>query len=320
MCIVLISTTHPDYPLILIDNRDEFLTRPTAPASWWSPPNEHVLAGHDLLRNVHGTWLGITKHGRIAVLTNFREEGAIVQEARSRGSIVNAFLTQPGDSPKDTEKFVTGLVTGEGLKGVGGFSLVCGNLGQPLAVISNRTPSIEEVTWVAKQKGETVGLSNAAYGDRSWPKVVRGEELMVSAISQSVARKDTKAELIEEMMRLLTIDTLPKYQQGEGLESYVKHLRHSIFIPAIGGENMDQAPSDAIAAAKDDRHVSSIDNEKATRPAAGISGIYGTQKQTVVLVDHKDNVTFIERTLYDEEARPIPTEHRDRIFEFHIET
>ena len=234
--------------------------------------------------------------------------------------MVNAFLTQPGDSPKDTEKFIRGLVAGEGLKGVGGFSLVCGNAGQPLAVISNRTPNIEDVTWIAKQKGETVGLSNAAYGNRSWPKVVRGEELMASAISQSVARKDTKAELIEDMMRLLSIDTLPKQQQGEGLESYIKQLRHSIFIPAIGGESINQAPSDAVAAANGDRHVHSVDSEKAPRPGAGTSGVYGTQKQTVVLVDHQGKVTFVERTLYDDEARPITTELRDRIFEFQIET
>lgn len=234
--------------------------------------------------------------------------------------MVNAFLTQPGDSPKDTERFVRGLVAGEGLKGVGGFSLVCGNVGQPLAIISNRTPDIDDVSWIAKQKGETVGLSNAVYGDRSWPKVVKGEALMASTISESVARKDTKAELIEGMMRVLSTDTLPKRRKGEGWESYVNQLRHSIFVPAIGGEGMDQVPSDTIAAAKDDRHVYNFDNEKAPRPGAGTSGVYGTQKQTVVLVDHQGKVTFVERTLYDEEARPIPTQHHDRIFEFQIET
>lgn len=233
--------------------------------------------------------------------------------------MVNAFLTQPGDSPKDTGKFVKGLVAEEGLKGVGGFSLVCGNLGQPLAVISNRTPNIEEVNWVAKQRGETVGLSNGAYGDRAWPKVVKGEALMASTIAESVARKDSKAELIEEMMRVLSVDTLPKKQEGEGWESYIKQLRHSIFIPPIGGEGVEQARSDSIAAAKEDRHVHSVDNEKTPRPAAGMGGVYGTQKQTVVLVDHHGKVTFVERTLYDEKAQPVPTKNRDRIFEFQIE-
>ena len=232
--------------------------------------------------------------------------------------MVNAFLTQPADNPKDTGTFVRDLVEGEVWKGAGGFSLVCGHVGQPLAIISNRTPHIEDVTWVAKEKGENVGLSNAAYGDRSWLKVVQGEELMALTISESIARTDTKSELIEEMMRLLSIDTLPKRQEGEGWGSYVKQLRNSIFIPAIGGDGMDEVPAEDVAAAMDDRHVHSIDNEKAPRPAAGMSGVYGTQKQTVVLVNHQGKVTFVERTLYDEMARPIPNEYRDQVFEFDI--
>ena len=232
--------------------------------------------------------------------------------------MVNAFLTQPADNPKDIGTFVRDLVEGEVWKGAGGFSLVCGHVGQPLAIVSNRTPHIEDVTWVAKEKGESVGLSNAAYGDRSWLKVVQGEEMMALTISKSIARKDGKSELIEEMMRLLSIDTLPKRQEGEGWESYVKQLRNSIFIPAIGGDGMDEVPAEDIAAATDDRHVHSIDNKKAPRPAAGMSGVYGTQKQTVVLVNHQGKITFVERTLYDEMARPIPNEYRDRVFEFDI--
>jgi hypothetical protein len=44
--------------------------RPTQPAHFW-PDEPFVLAGRDALRL--GTWLGLTKHGRFSLLTNYRE-------------------------------------------------------------------------------------------------------------------------------------------------------------------------------------------------------------------------------------------------------
>ena len=44
--------------------------RPTAPAHFWEG-HPDLLAGKDLLGG--GTWLGVTKTGRVAWLTNFRE-------------------------------------------------------------------------------------------------------------------------------------------------------------------------------------------------------------------------------------------------------
>ncbi|KAL8835706.1 MAG: hypothetical protein Q9170_003208 [Blastenia crenularia] len=316
MCIALFSTAHPDYSLIVINNRDEFLNRPTAPAEWWDPPNDHVLGGRDLLRPVQGTWFGITKQGRLGVLTNFREEGQPVQEARSRGALVNAFLAQDKHDPEDTSTFAKNLIEGEGVTGVGGFSLVCGKVGKPLAVISNRTPSAEGVTWIAEQRCETVGLSNAAFGNRSWPKVLDGERLMKVAIEVSVDRGDTKEVFVEEMMQLLSVNTLPKREKDEGFESYVKELRKSIFIPSLGGEGVEDAGADRIAAGKSDVQVevqSQADNKAALR------GSYGTQKQTVLLVGRDEHVTFVERTLFDAAARPTQASERDRWFEFDLE-
>ena len=277
-----------------------------------------MLAGHDLLRNVRGTWAGVTKQGRIAVLTNFHEGGEVKQEARSRGTMVNAFLTQSPENPENTIEFVESLFEGEGVKGVGGFSLLCGRAGRPLAIVSNRTPSVDGLTWVGGLPGETVGLSNAAFGDRSWPKVLSGEELMSSAIAKSRACKDSKPELVERLMHVLSVDTIPKRQEGQGWIGYVKELRKSIFIPAIGGEGVDGASADQVAAANTDGPVH-VDKAEKSKHEAGLSGRYGTQKQTVVLVDHQGHVTFVERTLYDEEGRELAHDERDRVFEFDIE-
>ena len=231
----------------------------------------------------------------------------MVQEAKSRGAMVNAFLKQSPKEVEDTETFVKKLVDEEGQKGIGGFSLLCGKLGKPLAVISNRTPNVEGVTWLAKERNETVGLSNAAFGDRTWPKVLQGERMMASVIAESVACRDSKADFVKVLMGLLSTDTLPERQEGRGLESYVGELRRSIFIPILGGEGTNDMRADDVAAAKTDQHTQSL------------SGVYGTQKQTVVLVDHACQVTFVERTLYDGSARPMKSQDPDIWFEFRIE-
>lgn len=220
--------------------------------------------------------------------------------------MVNTFLKQPIKETQSTEVFLRNLIEGDGLKGIGGFSLVCGKLREPLAVISNRTPDVDGVTWLASKRGETVGLSNAAFGNRSWPKVTEGEKFMESAIAKSIARRDNKEAFVEEMMKLLSNDTLPKRQEGQGWDSYVRELRKSILIPRLGGEGMDGMSAEDVATAKSDQHVQ------------GLSGVYGTQKQTVVLVDHQGHVTFVERTLYDNKAQAVEDAERDKWFEFDI--
>ena len=242
-----------------------------------------------------------------------------MQEAKSRGAMVNAFLTQRPDRPGNTHEFVKRLIEGEGVEGVGGFSLVCGKAGQSLAIVSNRTPTVKGVAWIAKDRGETVGLSNATFGDRSWPKVLMGEELMSSTIAKSIERRDSRAELIEELFSVLSVDTLPRRHTGQTWTSYVEELRHSIFVPPIGGAGMDGVSADNIAAAKNNQQVHVNSKDEISEHKGGLTGKYGTQKQTVVLVDHQGHVTFVERTLYDVEGRETVDNERDRTFEFNIE-
>ena len=75
-------------PLLLIANRDEFYARPTAPLHWWQ--DAPLLAGRDL--QAGGTWLGISRSGRLAALTNHRDHGKQRADAPSRGELVSAFL------------------------------------------------------------------------------------------------------------------------------------------------------------------------------------------------------------------------------------
>ncbi|MCJ1403232.1 hypothetical protein MMC11_006455 [Xylographa trunciseda] len=306
MCIALISTAHPKYALILIDNRDEYMNRPTSKADWWDPPNQHVLGARDLQREVHGTWLGVTKDGRVAVLTNFRDDVGLIHGSRSRGAMVNAYLTGPTEDMLKTEDFVSELINENNVLGVGGFSLICGRIGEPLAVVSNRTSSSEGIAWIATEKGQTVGLSNAAFSDKSWPKVLTGEILMKTAIAKAVSEDFDEDQLIQEMLALLSTDTLPRLNDSEKEEpwtSILKYLRLSIFVPLVEGQTTEGLSADEIAAAKTDNPIIISGPE---------SGMYGTQQQSVLLFDHNGQCTFFERSVCGEK------DSRDRKFKFQI--
>lgn len=233
--------------------------------------------------------------------------------------MVNAFLIQPAYEEITTDTFIEALTEGEGLKGVGGFSLICGRVGEPLAVVSNRTPDVASTPWILKDGGQTVGLSNSAFANRTWPKVLSGEELLSLTIENSVSRHGSQARLIEDLFQLLSVDTLPKKMKGQGWESYVRELRKSIFIPVIGGEGMDELSADDLAAAKSGQQVMVEDDQNMRDKGDGLSGLYGTQKQNVILVDHQGRVTFVERSLYGPAGKAMPASERDRVYEFDIQ-
>jgi len=83
--VVFAWRVHPRYPLVLAANRDEFFSRPASPAHWWTDaPN--LLAGRDL--EAGGTWMGLSRNGRFAALTNYRDPSRHVSGAPSRGALV----------------------------------------------------------------------------------------------------------------------------------------------------------------------------------------------------------------------------------------
>ena len=96
MCLIVLAwRKHPDFPLIVAANRDEFHARPAAPAAFWED-QPGILAGRDL--EARGTWMGVSRSGRFAAVTNFR--GAYEpRAAESRGSLVTRFLAG-GEKPR----------------------------------------------------------------------------------------------------------------------------------------------------------------------------------------------------------------------------
>ncbi|RMZ81460.1 hypothetical protein DV738_g2251, partial [Chaetothyriales sp. CBS 135597] len=293
MCIAVLSTAHPDYKLIIINNRDEYINRPTAAAEWWPAPNDDVFGGRDLLREVQGTWLGITRTGKVAVLTNYRESKPPVPQAVSRGAIIRKFLAE---DVGPVDEFVRRVVNTGVARDAGGFTLVCGRVGEPLAVISNRAADQSEVPWIAggDDAVQTVGLSNATFTDRSWPK-----------------------GLIERLLNILHHDTLPRLGDLEegAMTPYLPLLPQSIFIPPIGRKH----DASSLANGETGKAQGTQANGSAQPHPLGVDGVYATQKETVVLVRHDGRVRFFERTLYDSDSNPIPLGQGDRDEVFYIQ-
>lgn len=89
MCLIVLAwRAHPDFPLVVAANRDEFHARPAAPAEFWSDHPE-ILAGRDL--QARGTWMGVSRKGRFAAVTNYRG-GTEPSAKRSRGELVTGYL------------------------------------------------------------------------------------------------------------------------------------------------------------------------------------------------------------------------------------
>lgn len=167
MCLILVAwRAHPDYPLVVAANRDEYYARTAAPAHWWSDPP--MLAGRDLIAG--GTWLGITREARFAALTNFRDPARPQRETPSRGSLVPAMLQ---GTAAITERL-------EWLRreasAYNGFNLIFSD-GEQLAVF-------ESVVGQGRVLEPGVyGLSNHLL-DTPWPKVVTAKAALGAALTR----------------------------------------------------------------------------------------------------------------------------------------
>lgn len=165
MCLILVAwRARPDYPLVVAANRDEFFARRSASAEFW-PDQSAILAGRDLAAG--GTWLGITRGGRFAALTNFRAPARHRADAPSRGRLVADFLA--GEAAIDT--CLDGLAAAE----YNGFNLLLGD-GDRLVASSNVSMARHELA------PGVYGLSNALL-DTPWPKVGAGKAALTAALA-----------------------------------------------------------------------------------------------------------------------------------------
>jgi uncharacterized protein with NRDE domain len=161
VCLILIALRlGKDYPLVIAANRDEFFDRPTQAASW--DTQGRILCGRDL--RAGGTWLGITRDGRFAALTNYREPQDFRANAPSRGALVMDFL-RGGLAP---HAYLAGL--SDSANEYNGFNLFVADKNE-FWFYSNRGGMARELD------PGLYGASNAML-DEPWPKLERAKTKM----------------------------------------------------------------------------------------------------------------------------------------------
>jgi len=202
MCLtVLAYETHPEYRLIIASNRDEFYERPSQPAHFWEDCPQ-VLAGRDL-QNM-GTWFGVTRYGKLALLTNVRDPASSRNDRPSRGDLVKRFLREDL-SPED---YLRELLSHSDR--FNGFNLLFGTVTQ-LFYFSNHPRDWKRIT------PGIHGLSNASL-NTSWPKV----EFAQNSLQELIASKEEVTE--QDLFSILfndesyPLETLPDTGVGAELE------------------------------------------------------------------------------------------------------
>jgi uncharacterized protein with NRDE domain len=157
MCLLVLAwQAHPRYRLVVAANRDEYHERPAAPLAKW--PEAPLIAGRDL--RAQGTWLGLDRARRFAVVTNFRELQRPRAAAPSRGGLIPQYLTDTAGASEFLERLEPQAA------GYAGFNLLLADT-TTLAYGSNRATPFQR----ALPPG-VYGLSNELL-DTPWPKLQR---------------------------------------------------------------------------------------------------------------------------------------------------
>ncbi|EQC40706.1 hypothetical protein SDRG_01779 [Saprolegnia diclina VS20] len=190
--------------LIVLHNRDEWLTRDTAPCAWWAPPDGTIFAPRDLIRG--GTWMGIRKEHaivRAAFLTNIRYMPP-VHGKLSRGNVIKDFL----EGTMSTASYLKELEASGHL--YPGFNLIVFD-GASLGHLCNFVHG-EYVTESSLLKPNVIyGMSNGPFS-APWPKVVQAKEAMAACDRSGPAMEicHRLLPIMANSQRIQNEDELPK--------------------------------------------------------------------------------------------------------------
>lgn len=214
MCLILFAINeHQKYPLIIAANRDEYFNRAALYAHTWKDRPD-IIAGRD--QTAGGTWLGITKKGRFAAITNYRNPQSFRPNAPSRGALTSNYLT--GDMT--LTDYIDDIQSGN--SAYNGYNLLLSETPGTITYYSNISSSITTL------RSGIHGLSNHLL-DTSWPKVKRGVQAFGEILQKETIQTDQLFQIMRNR-RQAPYDQLP----FTGIDTELERQLSSIFINIPG--------------------------------------------------------------------------------------
>jgi len=273
MCLILLAIDqHPDFPLILAANRDEFFARPTGAANYWKG-TQGMLAGRDL--KAGGTWLGITRAGRLAAVTNLREPPVHEGKKTSRGMLPVDFLKGKVSPQHYVESLLARRLDFDGFNFLAGtlgdYSAVSGAIGDNADASPDRSgesgnpvkelPPQTNICFLNSREDRICELEPGIHGvsngplDADWPKVAKGKKTLQSLMPSSAGipsskLRDPRTELTDKLFALLADRTVPADSElpDTGVEPDIERMLGSIFVH---GEDYGTRSSTVVIMGKD---------------------------------------------------------------------
>lgn len=235
MCLLIVAhQSDPRYPLVIAANRDEFHARATATAGFW-PEQPDLMAGRDLEQG--GTWMGITRQGRFAAVTNYRDPSRTAPAPRSRGELPLNYLSGTLDPASYLHQVARGAAQ------YAGFNLLVGSPDSLWYLSNSRRPNDSHPR---RLEPGIYGLSNARL-DTPWPKVVQGRERLRELLRQPTLDHDALAGTVSDRRHAdsETLASIDMHSEMEQLlsaqfiitERYGTRSTTTLWIDRHGGVN-----------------------------------------------------------------------------------
>ncbi|CAI4038818.1 hypothetical protein SMKI_06G1660 [Saccharomyces mikatae IFO 1815] len=307
------TRAHPDYELILISNRDEFLARKTHATCWHN--DDFILSPYDLARTSKegqefGTWSGINKEGKLATILNLKlgsERSTI--KSKSRGLLPYIFLSNHEANFKDWDSYSKFGNHYDGLKATGDFNFFYGDviekqykvidsLGRTFDVLSS-TCRKDLDSYMVISNGRFYNTSSIP--EKAWEKVKLARDSLEDLVSDNIGLDEET--IISSCFQLASKSSLPgTVSKPDVLQMLVDPnvTMSTIYVPPLR-----RPPGDDLGASIPD------------------GDFYGTRSQIVLLIS-KDSTkaTFIERIIYssDEDVRQysVSAPKEEKRFEFEL--
>lgn len=303
MCILFATREHPDYELIMISNRDEFLERKTHATCWHN--GDYILSPYDLARShelgketVFGTWSGVNRDGRVATVLNLRlsdelDVKRLIGE-RSRGVLPYIFLLDKDHDFDDWNSYEKFYQKYPYLDKTGDFNLFYGDfkkgeyriidsLGNTFEILNRKGSSYMVISNDVHERNGSPGVDYAGVENaEEWGKIKKGKEILENFIKESEGK--SKEDVIQGCFKLASTNLVgPKDSEGFDLVKGLGVTKDTVYVPPLLTPPHEELGSPLTAGA-----------------------YYGTRSQIVLLLSKdKKKVTFIERILFssDEEVK-----------------